>query len=95
MPLALRASFCLLTSASEKFAKTRSRVHATYCLRRADMALLRGQTHFRAAQWPTVDRVDVRFRRSKGDQLRKRAVVWRVGWVHRGTWAMVPALWIS
>ena len=75
--------------------KTRSRVHATYIFRRADVALFRGQTQVRAAQWPTDDRVDARFRRFKGDQLRKWAVVTRVGWVHRGTWAMVPALSIS
>ena len=47
--------------------RTRSRVHATYCLHRADVALFRGQTLLRAAQWPTDDRVDARFRRSKGD----------------------------
>ena len=60
------------------FAETRSRVHETYCLRRADVALFRGQIKLSDAQWPTADRVEVRFRGSKGDQLRKGAVVSRV-----------------
>lgn len=35
--LALCASFCFLTRASEMFAESRSRIHETYCLRRADV----------------------------------------------------------
>ena len=42
--LALCASFFFLTRASKMFAETRSRVHETYCVRRADVALFRGQT---------------------------------------------------
>ena len=51
--LALCASFCLLTRASVMFAEARSRVHETYCLRRADVAFFRGQTQLSAAQWAT------------------------------------------
>ena len=72
---ALSASFCLLTRASEMFAETRLRFHETYCLRRADVAFFRGNIQLTVAQWSTADHVEVRFRRSKGDQLRKGAVV--------------------
>ena len=40
--------------------------------------VFRGQSQLSAAQWSTADRVEVWFRGSKGDQLRKGAVV-RVG----------------
>ena len=75
---ALFASFCLLTRASEIFAKTRLRVHEFYYLRRADVAFFRGNIQLTVAQWSTADLVEVRFRGSKGDQLRKGAVVTRV-----------------
>ena len=40
----LCASICFLTRASEMFANSRSRVHETYCLHRADVAFFRGQS---------------------------------------------------
>ena len=52
--------------------------HETYCLRRAYVAFFRGYSQLTAAQWLAADRVEVRFRGSKGDQLRKGAVVTRV-----------------
>ena len=64
--------------ASEMFAETRSRIHETYCLRRADVAFYRGRVQLGVTQWSTDDRVEVRFRGSKGDQLRKGAVISRV-----------------
>ena len=76
--LALCASFCPLTRASEMFAETRLRVHETYCLRRADVAFFRGNIQLTVAQWSTADRVEVWFRGSKGGQLRKGVVVTRV-----------------
>ena len=75
--LASYASFCFLTRASEMFAETRSRIHKTYCLRR-DAAFFRGRVQLGVAQWSTADRVEVRFRGSKGDQLRKGAMISRV-----------------
>ena len=39
--LALCASFCFLTRASEMSAESRSRIRETYCLRRADVAFFR------------------------------------------------------
>ena len=70
---------CLLTRASEMFAETRSRVHETYCLRRADVAFFRGNIQLTLGQWSTADRVEVRLCGSKGDQLRKGVVVTRLG----------------
>ena len=52
--------------------------HETYCSRRADVAFFRGRVQLGVAQWSTADRVDICFRGSKGDQLRKGAVVSRV-----------------
>ena len=69
--LASYASFCFLTRASEMFAETRSRIHKTYCLRR-DAAFFRGRVQLGVAQWSTADRVEVRFRGSKGDQFAQR-----------------------
>ena len=76
--LALCASFCFLTRASAMFAETRSRIHEKYCLRRADVAFFRGRVQLGVAQWSRADRVEVRFRGFKGDQLRKGAVISRV-----------------
>ena len=72
------ASFCFLTRTSEMFAETRLRIHETYCLRRADVAFFRDRVQLEVAQWSRADRVEVRFRGSKGDQLRKGAVISRV-----------------
>ena len=67
-----------LTRASQKFGETRSRTHETYCLSRADVVFFRGRIQLRVAELPTADRVEVRFRASKGDQLREGAVISRV-----------------
>ena len=82
--LALCASFCFLTSASELFAESRSRIHETYYLRRADVPFFRVQVQLGVAQWSGADRVELRFRGSKGDQLRKGAVFRAFGRFHRG-----------
>ena len=47
-------------------------------LRRADVAFFRGNVQLTASQRSNADRVEVRFRGSKGDQLRKRAVTTNV-----------------
>ena len=57
--LALCASFCFLTRASEMFAETRSRIHETYYLRRADVPFFRGRVQLGVAQWSRADRVEV------------------------------------
>ena len=76
--LALCASFWFLARASEMLAETRSCIHEPYCFRRADGAFFRGRVQLGVAQWSRADRVEVRFCRSKGDQLRKGGVISRV-----------------
>ena len=73
--LAFCASFCFLTRASEMFAGTRSRIHETYCSRRADVAFFRGRVQLGVAQWSTASRVEVRLSGSEINQLRKGAVI--------------------
>lgn len=76
--LALGASFFFLTRASEMFAMTRVSMHEVHGLRRGDVAFFRGTVQlFLPAQWYLADRVELRFRSSKGDQFRKGAVVTR------------------
>ena len=60
------------------FAESRSRIHETSCLRRADVASFRGNAQLTAALWVSADRVEVRFRGSKGDQMRTGRVLTRV-----------------
>ena len=47
-------------------------------MRRADVAFFHGNIQLAVAQWSIADHFEVRFRGSKGDQLRKGAVVTRV-----------------
>ena len=74
---ALGASFFFLTRAAEIFAETRTRAHEFYCLRRADVEFFRAERPLEWGQWSMADRFEVRFRRSKGDQLRKGAILTR------------------
>ena len=60
------------------FAESQSRIHETYCLQRADVAFFRGNVQLTAAPWVSADRVEVRFRGSKGDQMRTGGVLTRV-----------------
>ena len=69
--LALCASFCFLTRASEMFAETRSRVHETYCLRRADVAIF--PKVFNLPHCSVLLQTASRYRGSKGDVRRKGA----------------------
>ena len=76
--LALGASFFFLTRASEMFAVNKLSMHEVHGLRRGDVTFFRGATQLLLpAQWVLADRVEVRFRSSKGDQFRKGAVVTR------------------
>ena len=73
--LALCASLCCFTSASEMFVETWSRIHEAYCLRRADVAFFRGRVQLRVAQWSRADPFEVQFCWSKGDLLRQGGVI--------------------
>ena len=72
--LALGGSFFFLTRAAEMFAETGTRAHELCCLRRANVALFRAERQLEWGQWYMADRVEVRFRGSKGDQLPKGAI---------------------
>ena len=75
--LVLGASFVFLTRACEILAVSQTSMHVVHGLRRGDVAFFRGAVQLSAAQWHSADRVEVRFRSSKGDQFRKGAVVTR------------------
>ena len=79
----------VLTRASKMLVETRSRIHETYSLRRADVAFFRGQAQLGVAQWSRADRVEVRFRGSNGDQLRVFRAFRRV---HRCPWGPVVVM---
>ena len=74
----LGASFWFLNSVPAMIAKLRSRINETYCLRRADVAVVCGWAQLGVAQWSRDDSVEIRFCGSEGDQLRNLAVISRV-----------------
>ena len=75
--LGLGVSFFFLTRASEMFALGTDRVHPDYCLRRKDVALFLNERQLQWPFWSLANRVEVRFRASKGDQLRRGAIITR------------------
>lgn len=77
--LALSASFFFLLRASEMFAVSKLAMHEVHGLCRGDVAFFRGEMQILApGRWFLADRVELRFRSSKGDQFRKGAVCTRV-----------------
>ena len=60
------------------FATSPGVVNELQCLRRGDVAFFKGSEQLDWHLWPRADRVEVRFRGSKGDQYRKGAVLTRV-----------------
>lgn len=69
MWLALGVYF-FFVQAGEIFADARTRAHEVECWKGADVAFFEGETQLAKLRWSTVDRVEVRVRDSKGDQLR-------------------------
>ena len=69
---------CVVLFFDPRIRNVRGNPDETYCLRRAGVAFFRARVQLGVAQWSRADRVEVRFRGSKGDQLRKRAVISRV-----------------
>ena len=61
------------------FAVTSDRVHEQYILRRADVVFFKGSAQLDWSMWEFATKMEVRFRASKGDQLRKGAVLTRSG----------------
>ena len=72
--LALGASFFFLTRASEAFVVYKNVMHAEHGLRRGDVAFFEQVVKLSVGQWHLADRVELRFRTSKGDQLSKGKV---------------------
>lgn len=67
----------LLLRAGERFVVSKAALHVVHGLRRGDAAFFCGSVQLHEAQWPLADRVEVRFRSSKGDQLRQGAMMTR------------------
>ena len=57
---------------------SQSAMHVEHGVRRGDVALFLSSEQLPQARWHLADRVEVRFRSSKADQLRKGSVVTRV-----------------
>ena len=76
--LSLTASFFFLARSCEMFAVSQTAMHAVHGLRRGDVAFFHGSVQLTSRdKWALADRVEVRFRSSKGDQFRKGAVCTR------------------
>jgi hypothetical protein len=76
----LAMSFFLLARASELWAyDTSGEVHPHYCLTRADLTFMRDGRRLAWGQRAAADAVIIRFRGSKGDQLRRGAAIVRYG----------------
>ena len=69
MLLALGASLLFLAQAGEMFASKEGCWDDGHILRRGDFIFFRGSIQLNWTTWGQVDRVEVRFRSSKGDQL--------------------------
>jgi len=77
MWIGLALSYFLMLRASELFAGKKGVYHKVYCLRRGDVAFFRDNEQLGEGKRQEANKVEVRFRGSKGDQGRKGAVVVR------------------
>ena len=75
--IGLALSYFLMLRASELFAKEKGVYHKVYCLRRGDVAFFRDNEQLGEGRIQEANKVEVRFRGSKGDQGRKGAVLVR------------------
>ena len=64
--IGLALTYLLLLRASELFAEDDGRVHAVYCLRGGDVVFYAGERQVEGGKSPWIDKVEVRFRGSKG-----------------------------
>ena len=80
--LCLGLSYFFLTRAGEVFANE-DRSVGEWCLKRNHVAFFEGDRQLRCFQWPSADRVEVRFDGGKGDQMRRGTVISR--YRHRST----------
>ena len=75
--IGLALTYPILLRASELFAEGDGSVHAMYCLRGGEAAFYAGERQVEGGSIPEVDMVEVRSRRSKGNQGQKGAVLVR------------------
>ena len=75
--LSLGASFFLLARAGEMIASKEGCWDDGYILCCGDVVFVRGSSQHDWTMWGQADRVEVRFRSSKGDQLRHGTVITR------------------
>ena len=75
--IGLALTYLLLLRASELFAEDDGSVHAVYCLSGGDVAFYAGERQVEGGSSTGIDKVEVRFRGSKGDQGRRGAVLVR------------------
>lgn len=62
------------TRATEVIAEAADHVHPVSCLRRKDVAVFKADRQLEWPYWSSADKTGVRFRGSKGDQMRKKNV---------------------
>ena len=75
--IGLALTYFILLRASEVFAEDDGSVHAVYCLRGGNLAFYAGERLVVRGSSPVVNTAEVRFRRSKRGQGRKKAVLGR------------------
>ena len=75
--IGLALSYFLMLRASELFVGEMREFHIIYFLRRGDVAFFRNNEQIGEGRRQEADKVEVRFRESKGDQGRKGAVLVR------------------
>ena len=90
--IGLALSYFLMLRASELFAGEKREFHSVYCLRRGGVTFFRNNEQLGESRRQEADKVEVRFRGSKGDQGRKGAILLvrtRKGW-GVGSWGSGP-----
>ena len=91
--LSLAIRFLIIARSDEVWAKDEGGVYSTRCLTRADIAFDSGDSQLSYLHWRQADRVEVRFRGRKGDQVREGSLVVRTRDTVQGTRSGLPSLY--
>ena len=75
--IGLALTYFFMLRASELFANGKGVFHNVYCLRRGDVAIFKDNEQLVGSRIHEANKVEVRFKGSKGDQGRKGAVLVR------------------
>jgi len=76
--IGLALSYLLMLRSEELFDRGKGKVHEVHCLQRRDVAFFKGNEQLMGDKRKEADKVEVRFRGSKGDQEQKGAVLVRI-----------------